>query len=74
MKIFIDKQAARRYVDLLVASQNAPIVFDMLVKDTWINVKKTLPGVRAEFLAALQDKHLFDVYMKRVKELGLLDE
>jgi hypothetical protein len=68
MRIFADKQTARKYVELLVAAQDT-IIFDMLVKDTWESVKRTLPGVRAEFFAGLQEKGLLEKYLKRAQEL-----
>jgi hypothetical protein len=71
MRLFPDKDTARQYVDLLVASKDTPFVFDLLVKDTWLNIKKTFPSVRSVFLSSLKEKGLFDFYMKRVKELGL---
>ena len=68
MRIFSDKETAHRYVDLLVASQDT-LIFDILVKDTWISVKRTLPGVRAEFFAGLREKGILEKYLKRVEEL-----
>jgi hypothetical protein len=73
MRIFSDKETARRYVELLYASQDTPL-FDMLVKDTWENVKRTLPGVRAEFFAGLQEKGLLQKYLQRAEELAKEEE
>jgi hypothetical protein len=69
MRIFADKETARRYVELLEASQGSPL-WDMLVKDTWENVKRTLPGVRAEFFAGLQEKGLLQKYLQTAQELS----
>jgi hypothetical protein len=68
MRIFGDKETARKYVDLLASSQDT-IIFDMLVKDTWISIKKTLPGIRAEFFQGLREKGLLEKYLRRVEEL-----
>jgi hypothetical protein len=68
MRLFGDKQTARKYVELLVAAQDT-IIFDMLVKDTWEGVQKALPGVRAEFFAGLQEKGILEKYLKRAQEL-----
>ena len=73
MRIFGDKETAKRYVDLLVSSQDT-IIFDILVKDTWQSVKRTLPGIRAEFFAGLREKGLLEKYLKRVEELFGKDE
>jgi hypothetical protein len=69
MRIFTDKETARRYVELLEASQDTPL-WNMLVKDTWENVKRTLPGVRAEFFSKLQEKGLLQKYLKTAQELS----
>jgi hypothetical protein len=73
MRIFGDKETARKYVDLLVSSQDT-IIFDLLVKDTWKSIKKALPGIRAEFFAGLREKGLLEKYLKRVEELFGKDE
>jgi hypothetical protein len=68
MRIFGDKETAKKYVDLLFASQDT-IIFDILVKDTWQSVKRTLPGIRAEFFAGLREKGILEKYLKRVEEI-----
>jgi hypothetical protein len=69
MRIFSDKATAKKFVDLLVASQNTPL-WEMLVKDTWESIQKTYPGVRAEFFAGLQEKGLLEKYLKTAQELS----
>ena len=69
MRIFTDKATARKYVELLYASQDTPI-WDMLVKDTWKSIQRTFPGIRAEFFAGLQEKGILQKYLKRAEELA----
>jgi hypothetical protein len=73
MRIFGDKETARKYVDLLVSSQDT-IIFDILVSDTWKSIKKALPGIRAEFFSQLREKGLLEKYLKRVEEIFGKDE
>jgi hypothetical protein len=70
MRIFTSKQDVRKYVDLLVASKDSPL-FDVFVRDTWFSINRAFPGLRAEFFEALRENGLFDVYVKRVKQLLL---
>ncbi|MGB9811940.1 MAG: hypothetical protein ACPLSN_09615 [Dictyoglomus turgidum] len=69
MRIFTSKTTAQKYVELLYASQGTPL-WDMLVKDTWLSIQKTFPGVRAAFFAGLQEKGLLEKYLKRAEELA----
>lgn len=68
MRVFGDKEAVKRYVELLETSQNT-IIFDMLVEDSWKSIKHTLPGIRAEFFAGLRERGLFEKYLQKVEEI-----
>jgi hypothetical protein len=69
MRIFADKGTARRYVELLEASQGTPL-WNMLVKDTWESIQRASAGVRAEFFSGLQEKGLLQKYLQTAQELS----
>ncbi|MGB9703795.1 MAG: hypothetical protein ACPLXS_03775 [Candidatus Micrarchaeales archaeon] len=71
MRIFTTRDDVSKYIELLVASKDVPLLFDVFVRDTWRSINKTYPSIRASFYSQLREKGLFDQYIRRVRELGL---